>query len=381
MMTLEYRSERGDIWATSEAVPDQIKYLVRFEALSTCFRYRRISAIKHSSDRVKLPTGKDFLEFEFQARKFGLRDGFHVFMAESGVLSDKVALITGSSSGLGRAISLAYAAAGARIVCADLSPDPPIAPILATNLDRYVNLTTPTDDLVNSLYPVRQLNGRSSGNSAVRAVFVRCEVTQSSSVEGAVKFVVASFGRLDILVNNAGISDYPASTTVPALRCHETPEDVFDAIMKVNTRGVWLGCKYATGQMLRQTPHSSGDRGWIINISSILGLVGLSTASSYGASKGAVTIMTKSIALEYAQDRIHVNAIHPGFIETAMLENRRANAPDCGVGLTRYLKSLHPWGRLGDADEIAQCAVFLASNGASFITGSSLVVDGGFTAQ
>ena len=211
---------------------------------------------------------------------------------------------------------------------------------------------------------------------------------RSTSVEEAVRSTVANFGRLDIMVNNAGISDYPAATqqngeasATSVLRCHDTSEVTFDAIMKINARGVWLGCKHAAGQMLQQTPHSSGDHGWIINISSILGIVGLPTASSYCASKGAVALMTKSIALEYAQDRIHVNAIHPGFTETAILEHRRATTPDGGTGLTQWMKGLHPWGRLGYADEIARCAVFLAGSGASFMTGSALVVDGGYTAQ
>ena len=138
-------------------------------------------------------------------------------------------------------------------------------------------------------------------------------------------------------------------------RLHETPVDIFDRTMAINVRGVWLGTKYATAQFLTQPPHSSGDRGWIINLSSIYGLVGQPLITSYCTSKGAVTNLTKSSALEYAPDRIHINSIHPGYIETAMLEPMKA-----GMGkeeATKYIEGMHPWGRLGWVEDIAKVSI------------------------
>lgn len=147
--------------------------------------------------------------------------------------------------------------------------------------------------------------------------------------------------------------------------------------------------------MLDQEPHSSGDRGWIINLSSIYGLVGAARHTTYCTSKGAVLNMvslliltfamkdsfpkTRSMALSYAPHQIHVNCINPGFIETPMSEDYTAQVGDPGIH--ERLKNLHPWGRVGHADEIAKAAVFLAGDGASFVTGHALVVDGGYTAQ
>lgn len=281
-----------------------------------------------------------------------------------GSLDSKVALITGGSSGLGRAIALAYAAAGAYIVSADLTPNPPKAPLLAETL-KTADLTTPTVDILKSQFPAE---------GKPRAVFVHCDVTKPDSVEAAVAFTVQTFGRLDIMVNNAGVAADQLS-----IRTHEQDPSILDFDWAVNGKGVWLGCKYACAQMLNQEPHeSSGDRGWIINLCSILGLVGMAGTSCYCATKGAVLQMTKSIALEYAKDRIHVNCINPGFTETHMLEGIRKEG---GVAAFDMLQSLHPWGRLGLPEDIAKVAVFLASDSASWMTGTSLVVDGGYIAQ
>lgn len=199
--------------------------------------------------------------------------------ANIGDLRNKIALITGASSGLGRAIAQAYAAAGAYIVNADLTPDHPPAPLMANTLKTagiVADLVTPTVDLLNNTVP--------SSNPAVpRASYIRTDVTDGASMEAAVAFAVATYGRLDIMVNNAGIS---AETPHFHIRTHEQTEAVFDKDIAVNLKGVWLGTKYATGQMLKQEPHVSGDRGWIINLCSILGLVGLAGAVPYCASKG-----------------------------------------------------------------------------------------------
>lgn len=156
--------------------------------------------------------------------------------------------------------------------------------------------------------------------------------------------------------------------------------------MAVNVRGVWLGVKHAVIQFLSQEPlaHASGgeaSRGWIINLASILSSVGMAGSSSYCTSKGAVLQLTRAAALEYAKDRIHVNAIQPGFTDTHILEDLYARAPGGKSGADQFMAALHPWGRTGRPEEMAKMAVFLAGDGASWITGSGFVVDGGYLAQ
>jgi NAD(P)-dependent dehydrogenase (short-subunit alcohol dehydrogenase family) len=296
-------------------------------------------------------------------------------------LQGRTALITGASSGLGRAIALAYAEQGANLVCADITPNPPKnTPILSETL-KDVDISTPTVELLNKIHP---------GEGKDRAMYVHCNVTSASDHEAAVQKCVDIFGRIDIMVNNAGITCESDSDRY--LRVHEQPEEWFDKTFAVNAKGVWLGCKYATKQMLAQEPlKGSGglstdqlgeDRGWIINMCSIAGLVGFVGSTSYCGSKGAVLQMTKSIALDYAKDRIHVNCISPGFTETAMLESIKSKDADgLGQSTTAVLSSMHPWGRLGRAEDIAKAAVYLAGEGASWVTGHCLVVDGGYTAR
>jgi NAD(P)-dependent dehydrogenase (short-subunit alcohol dehydrogenase family) len=173
-------------------------------------------------------------------------------------------------------------------------------------------------------------------------------------------------------------------------RIHETDVKVLDQTYGVNIRGVWLGIKYAAAQFLKQEPlttgsataaggGSGGSRGWIINMASVLGSVGLAGASTYCASKGAVLQLTKAAALEYAADGVHVNAVQPGFTDTHILEAMFEKGGRDPVAA--HLTGLHPLGRLGRPADIAKMCVFLAGPGASWITGGHFAVDGGYLAQ
>ena len=163
-------------------------------------------------------------------------------------LARKVALITGGSNGLGRAIAEHYAAAGAFVVSADLSPSTINAPLL-TARRKHIDLETPTVDLLNARY---------SASSGPRAIFVKCDVTNPSDMRSAVAAAVEQYGRLDIMVNNAGIA---SESKAWGTRTHEQPEVYIEKDLAINVKGVWMGCKYAITQMLAQPPHPSGDKG------------------------------------------------------------------------------------------------------------------------
>ncbi|KNG91224.1 gluconate 5-dehydrogenase [Aspergillus nomiae NRRL 13137] len=240
---------------------------------------------------------------------------------------------------------------GAHIVCADLSPT------ARSQVPDEVEIAT-HDAII---------------KAGGRAIYIETDVGDARQMERAVQTAVAEFGRLDILVNNAGVS---TDCRNPA-RIHETDEHVWDTTLRVNTKSVFLGCKYALAQMLKQEPHSSGDRGWVINIASVWGVVGGLGAPAYCASKGAVVNCTRQMALDYAPDRIHVNAICPGAIYTAMVRDVEETSPSQFENIRR----MQPFRGLGQPDEIARMAVVLASDDASLVTGVSLPVDGGYTAH
>ncbi|OQE46746.1 hypothetical protein PENCOP_c001G01770 [Penicillium coprophilum] len=269
-------------------------------------------------------------------------------MSLSSRLQDKVAIVTGSSSGMGRAIAIRYAQEGAKVICADLTP--------TARSQEEAEITT--HDLIT----------RDGG----QASFVQTDVGDAVQMENLIQSAARQHGRLDILVNNAGIS---LESRTPAL-LHLTDESIWETTMRINAKSVFLGCKYALTQMLAQEPHSSGDRGWIVNISSIMSMVGGPELPSYCASKGAVSSLTRQIALDYGPHNIHINAICPGYTQTAMFKETVTNS----VPL-EDLKRRHPLKGPGLPEDIARLAVVFGSDDANWLTGVCLPVDGGYTVR
>ncbi|KAK0290906.1 hypothetical protein LTR35_001627 [Friedmanniomyces endolithicus] len=281
-----------------------------------------------------------------------------------GRLAGRVALVTGASSGLGRAICLAYAAEGARVCCVDMYESPRNRTNAETGkADHYSNRIAGET----TVQEIRRLFGNSI------ALFIKVDVTKADEVRDAVLECVEAFGRLDIMANNAGVS-VEASHPRP-LGVHETSESDWDKTMEINAKGVFLGCKYAITQMLKQDllPGLT-DRGWIINTASVQSIVAYHNTPAYTASKGAVAQLTKQVALDYAPHRIHCNAISPGFLRTVMTQNLQNDPASFAE-----IEKAHPFGGMGRTEDVAKAAVFLASDDASWITGVNLPVDGGYT--
>jgi NAD(P)-dependent dehydrogenase (short-subunit alcohol dehydrogenase family) len=248
-------------------------------------------------------------------------------------LAGKVALISGGARGMGAAEAVLFAREGARVVVGDI-------------LDAEG----------------KQVEGEIARKGG-QAVSVHLDVTSEADWARAVTTAESRFGRLDVLVNNAGVGG--------GGRLEETTEAAWDHTMDVNAKGVFLGTKVAIPAMRR------AGGGSIINISSQLGLVGMDRSSpQYQASKGAVRTLTKLTAVQYAAERIRCNSVHPGPIVTAMTEARRSDPAHY-----QYMVSRIPLGRYGEPDEVAYGVLYLASDESSFVTGSELVIDGGWTAQ
>ncbi|KAF2265908.1 short-chain dehydrogenase/reductase-like protein [Lojkania enalia] len=264
-----------------------------------------------------------------------------------GRLHSKTAIITGSSSGIGRATALAYAREGAQIVCSDVREQP---------------LNDRPEGTSTTVQEIEKLGGK--------AMFVKCDTSKAAEVEDLVRRAVEWAGRVDVMVNNAGIA-LEATDPRPVW---DYPESYFDATLAVNLKGVFLGTKYAALQMKGQAPLPSGDRGWIINISSILGLNGTPGNSGYVASKHGVLGLTKTAAWDCAECRVHVNAICPGYTATSMTSPFWDKAD-----VREKLERMHPFRGLGEAEDIARAAVFLASEDAGWVTGVALPVDGGYS--
>jgi NAD(P)-dependent dehydrogenase (short-subunit alcohol dehydrogenase family) len=254
----------------------------------------------------------------------------------TGILEGKVALVTGGGSGIGRATAVIMAREGARVAVSDLSKD---------GIEATVGL----------------INAGGGQGIAIAG-----DVTDEGDVANMVARTVSAYGRLDCAFNNAGISsraDSPAGA-----RLHEVTKAAVDKMLAVNLTGVFLCLKHEIAQMLKQ-----GGGGAIVNTASIAGLIGLPTSSHYVAAKHGVVGLTKTAAMEYAQDGIRVNCVNPGYIKTPMTDE---------IMKSRYeeIMAKVPMHRLGSAEEIAEAVVWMCSDRASFMTGASHLVDGGFCA-
>ena len=253
-------------------------------------------------------------------------------------LSGKVAVVTGGANGLGEAIATRMSEEGAAVAVLDRDEE---------GGERVAGKLT---------------------DAGSKVAFFACDVTREEDVSAAISSVAEQFGRVDVLVNNAGVEGVNKPT-------HELSLQEWEHVMAVNTTAVFLCTKHAIPH-LRQAGGGS-----IINISSIYGILGGADVPPYHASKGAVRVMSKNDALTYAADNIRVNSIHPGFIFTSMV-HRYLEGSGLDLEETRpVLDAAHPLGGTGEPDDIAWGAVYLASDQAKWVTGSELVIDGGYTAR
>ncbi|HEY9626143.1 MAG TPA: SDR family oxidoreductase [Coleofasciculaceae cyanobacterium] len=250
------------------------------------------------------------------------------------ILQDKVALVTGGTSGIGRATAIAYAQQQAKVV------------VVGRRIDEGEE----------TVRLIQEAGGE--------AIFVQADVTKEADVQAMVDKAVDVFGRLDIAFNNAGIIGENSSLV-------EQTEAEYDRIMNVNVKGVWLSMKHEIAQMLKQ------GSGAIVNTSSGAGVVAVLTQPLYTASKHAVVGLTKAAALQYAKAGIRINVVAPAAIETDMFEAATGGQDE----VKAYITGLHPIGRVGTSLEVANAVLFLSSDLASFITGETLMVDGGYVAQ
>lgn len=254
-----------------------------------------------------------------------------------GLVVGKVALVTGAAAGIGRATALKFAAEGANVVVCDVD---------AKGAEETVMLIT---------------------EKGGKAAFVRADVSNPADVDALIHKTVDLYGRLDCACNNAGIEGKIAPLA-------EQSEDNFDAIMAVNTKGTFLCLRAEINQMLK-------GGGAIVNLASIAGLIGFAGLSPYTASKHAVIGLTKNAAIEYGKQGIRVNSVCPGGIDTRMLDSLAEQSTGGEVGSREMLDPLHPIGRIGTPEEVAELIVWLCSPASSFMTGANIPIDGGYVAQ
>lgn len=245
-------------------------------------------------------------------------------------LKDKVAIITGSAKGIGKGCAMVFADEGAQIAVVDV--------------DEGAAKDT-----------VKEIEAKGG-----QARFFRTDVSDSAQVQQMISKVVEAFGSIDIMFNNAG---YHISKHVA-----ETSEDEWDYIINTNLRSVFLCSKYAI-------PHLKKTKGCIINMSSMVGLIGQSNAGAYSASKGGIVAMTKGMALDYAADGIRANCICPGWVKTPLVEDWFSQQDDPQEA-RQHIYGVHPLGRIASVEEVGRAALFLASSDSSFVTGIALEVDG-----
>lgn len=251
-------------------------------------------------------------------------------------LSEKVSVITGAGSGIGRAAALLFAREGAKVVAADIK----------------LPAAVETVEMI-----------RKSGGEAEA---VEVDVSSAASTQRMFQEALEAYGRLDVLVNNAG---YGFTGTV-----EETDEADWDRLMAVNLKGIYLGCKYAIPIMRRQ------GHGVIINTASVVAMVGIENRAAYCASKGGVAALTRAMAVDHVRDGIRVNCVAPGTVDTPYFAEIFAKSP-VPAALRKELEARQLMGRLARPEEIAYAMLYLASEESSFVTGSMLVVDGGMTAR
>ncbi|WP_186755016.1 SDR family oxidoreductase [Echinicola salinicaeni] len=247
-------------------------------------------------------------------------------------LKNKTVLVTGGNSGIGHATAISLGKAGANVVIADLSE------------------SKETEELV-----------KKSGG---KTIFISCDVSNDQQVMNLINKSIATFGKLDYAFNNAGIEGLSAPT-------HESTQNNWDKVINTNLKGVWLCMQYEIEHMLKN------GKGAIVNNSSVAGLVGFANIAPYVASKHGVIGLTKTAALEYAQEGIRVNAVCPGVIKTAMIDRFTGNDEK----VLKEFENMEPIGRLGLPQEIADAVLWLLSDQSSFVTGHALAVDGGFVAK
>lgn len=251
---------------------------------------------------------------------------------EKKIFKDKVALVTGGSFGIGRATAIAFAAKGAKVVVADVK-------------ENHETVET-----------IQKSGGE--------AVFFHCDVSKKEDIQALIGKTIALYGRLDYAFNNAGIEGHQAPTADCSI-------DNWDRTMAVNLKGIWLCLKYEIPEILKH------GKGVIVNCASVAGLVGFKGLPAYVASKHGIVGLTKTAALEYATTGLRINVVCPGVIQTPMID--RLTGYDKVV--EKQFTDTEPMGRLGRPEEVANAVLWLCSDEASFVTGSSIPVDGGWTAQ